>query len=59
MTRPIQYTTPQSPDQCIGVDDDVHVVPIAGREHELSIGCWCHPERDPEVPELIVHNLDN
>jgi hypothetical protein len=38
--------------------EEVHVVPLVGREHELSAECWCHPEPDPEFPNLLVHNLE-
>jgi hypothetical protein len=35
---------------------EVHVFPGFGPEHVLSPRCWCHPERDPEVP-LYLHNV--
>lgn len=28
-------------------DDDLHVMPTYGREHETSSACWCHPTVDP------------
>jgi hypothetical protein len=41
-------------------EDFVHVVPLNDlREHEVSVGCWCHPtplEDDPSV--YVHHSLD-
>lgn len=36
-----------------------HVYPLFGREHEMSIDCWCHPTQDDEEPTLILHNVEN
>ena len=37
----------------------VHVYPLFGREHEISLDCWCHPLFDEEAPELeiVIHNV--
>jgi hypothetical protein len=37
-------------------EDEVHIVPTLGPEHVLSPQCWCHPERDSDVP-LYLHNV--
>lgn len=34
---------------------DVHVVPAWGREHEMSMRCWCMPERAEDVRAVVVH----
>lgn len=36
-------------------DDDVHVMPTWGREHETSVCCWCGPVRDEDVRAVVVH----
>jgi len=34
-----------------------HVYPMDGpKQHELTIDCWCEPERDPDYPDIVVHN---
>jgi hypothetical protein len=38
--------------------DEVHVVPLLGKEHELSPSCWCHPDPDPDLPNLFVHTIE-
>lgn len=40
-------------------DGTVHVAPLIGREHDFDDHCWCHPERDKDEPQLVVHNLEN
>lgn len=44
--------------EAVGTKDDenVHVYPIDGREHELSTSCWCRPKPDAEQPLVIVHS---
>jgi len=37
----------------------VHVFPLFGREHVLSLACWCHPSTDSEQPTVILHNVEN
>lgn len=40
-------------------DDELenwHVYPLFGREHEMSVNCWCHPEADHASPTVFVHN---
>ena len=37
----------------------VHVYPLFGRVHEVSIHCWCHPEHDAVNPLVLVHHVDN
>lgn len=40
-------------------DEDVlcHIVPLGDfREHELSLGCWCHPAQHAEHSDVVVHN---
>jgi len=40
-------------------DGYVHVYPLFGREHEMSVECWCHPDQHPEEPTLYVHHVEN
>lgn len=40
-------------------DEIVHVYPLFGREHVMSIECWCHPEIDEECDNVVVHNVEN
>jgi hypothetical protein len=40
-------------------DATVHIVPLAGRRHELSAHCWCHPLQDDKEPTLFIHHLEN
>jgi hypothetical protein len=49
----IQLDFPQPVDY-----DQVHVVPLMGREHVMQPDCWCHPETDPEFPDMYVHNVE-
>ena len=37
-------------------DDAVHVAPLAGRRHEMSMGCWCLPHLDPQEPGVVIHD---
>jgi hypothetical protein len=39
-------------------DPMCHVVPDFGREHQLNVGCWCHPEPDEEEELLLIHNAE-
>jgi hypothetical protein len=37
---------------------NVHVIPAEQQgteaEHEVTVGCWCEPQRaDPELPDLM------
>ena len=37
--------------------EDIHVIPMHDlREHRVEESCWCRPQRDPEDPEVLVHN---
>jgi hypothetical protein len=57
----IVITSPSKPlDIAYELDDpdEVHIVPLQGREHELNPACWCHPDPDHECPQLYVHNLE-
>jgi hypothetical protein len=36
---------------------DIHVIPQIGPEHELTACCWCNPERDHDLPRIVVHNV--
>jgi hypothetical protein len=38
------------------VEDEVHVYPLFGREHQLVNTCWCQPERDTQEPAMLVHH---
>lgn len=43
------------------VSGDVHVYPLDDlKDHEVGEGagdsCWCHPKRDEEVTQVVVHN---
>lgn len=38
---------------------EYHVIPLFGREHDMSMSCWCIPCRDKDTPTVIVHNGDN
>jgi len=47
-------------DEVVPTEDDVHVYPLFGKPHKVGFEpCWCHPERDTEVPEVIIHNVEN
>lgn len=36
---------------------NVHVIPNNDwKEHEESVDCWCHPTRDVEDENVIIHN---
>ncbi len=39
-------------------EQDIHVTPIDDlKDHvELGMACWCHPRRNAEEPNVIVHN---
>lgn len=42
--------------------DDIHVYPLFGTRPHIVSGdgwCWCQPERDQEVPSVIVHNVEH
>ncbi len=39
--------------------DLIHVHPLFGPEHELSLACWCHPDLDEENPNVCIHNVAN
>ena len=32
-----------------------HVTPDFGREHDLTLKCWCRPQHDPFDASVIVH----
>ena len=37
---------------------EVHVVPGFGREHVIKdLLCWCHPKRDDECSNMVVHEV--
>lgn len=38
-------------------DDNIHVYPLFGREHDTEHGmdCWCEPYRDDKEPREIIH----
>ncbi|CAN5815546.1 hypothetical protein BH20PSE1_BH20PSE1_01220 [soil metagenome] len=40
----------------ISMDEEIHVIPEFGREHECSPCCWCDPERDVEEPLVLIHH---
>ena len=39
--------------------DNIHLYPLFGREHVMTTDCWCHPERDPTQPEVVIHNVEH
>lgn len=41
------------------VGDGVHVFPLFGRAHVLTMDCWCHPQRDTEEPSVVIHNVEH
>jgi hypothetical protein len=40
-------------------DDNVHVIPVYGREHTLSADCWCCPVPDTEKPDMLIHRTED
>ena len=35
----------------------LHVIPLNDlREHEVKVGCWCHPTEDDTTPDLWIHH---
>lgn len=37
-------------------DKIIHVYPLFGRKHEVSVECWCCPDVEDGV---ALHNVDN
>jgi hypothetical protein len=36
-------------------EDNFHVYPMKGPRHEMSVNCWCEPERDLIQPHVWIH----
>ncbi len=48
----------QDEGKVVDMENLVHLYPLFGPEHICSgFKCWCHPEPDPDDPELILHNV--
>lgn len=56
MTLPTQ--SPSLSDVLRIVADEQHVYPTFGREHVMTMECWCLPERDPEEPKVVIHHVE-
>lgn len=43
-----------------GVTPSNHVIPLDDyKPHVESAGCWCMPDKDDEVDDLLIHhNMD-
>ena len=39
-------------------EEQIHVYPLFGHEHELNIACWCEPEPLDLEPLVIVHHAE-
>lgn len=35
----------------------VHVYPLYGPRHTMSLACWCHPSEEPGEERIVVHNV--
>lgn len=53
--RPSEATVGRLTDE----NEFIHVYPLFGREHVLSMGCWCHPEPLFDLPIVIEHNVEH
>lgn len=50
-------------------DASLHVCPMFGRRHDLSLDCWCHPQLDASADtcecececetQVVVHNQEH
>jgi hypothetical protein len=41
------------------MDELIHVYPLFGPEHAMSVDCWCHPVLDDAEPTVVIHNAEN
>lgn len=37
-------------------EECIHVIPMFGRRHEVSVMCWCGPQSDDEDLSIWIHN---
>ena len=38
--------------------ETVHIYPAVGRAHVMTEDCWCEPKREPDRPNVLVHNKE-